>query len=257
MEIHITKMNSEDYSTDEGSRKRVREEECSSNSAKTSKSPVKQNRRSEEKLDLLIDLVKALKSDTQQIRKEQEECRQEIKKIRDDNKALREENQELKTENKEIKVKLGELSGKIEWLEKEKKKNNVVVMGLKIDTKDPNELKETMESMMQKELEVEVKVKMAHKLGERVCLVEFEREMDKVIVMKNKHKLKNNTSEKIYINDDMTKKEKEKERQIRNLARVEKDKGKEVKVGYNKITINGIEYKWNTGKEKLEEVTKN
>lgn len=63
--------------------------------------------------------------------------------------------------------------------------------------------------------------------------------------------------QRIYINDDLTKKDQEEEKQLRYFAKEEKRKGQEVKIGYNKITVNGEEWRWYTVKVKLEEKSKN
>ncbi|KAK4882617.1 hypothetical protein RN001_005936 [Aquatica leii] len=103
-------------------------------------------------------------------------------------------------------------------------------------------------------LEVEVKVKDAITLGTNVCLVKLENGKDKEKIMNNKTKLGKIPTEKIYINDDLTKKEREKQNQLREKAAEEKKHGKNVKLGYNKITIDGVVWKWNKNKEILEEI---
>ncbi|CAH1159917.1 unnamed protein product [Phaedon cochleariae] len=104
---------------------------------------------------------------------------------------------------------------KVEWLEKQKRKNNVVIQGKKLDTNDTEILKEGMKAMIEQELEITVQVKSAYKLGEKTCLIELEREEDKVNIMKNKYKLKNNKEERIFINQDETKKEREKAKKLK------------------------------------------
>ncbi|KAK9727415.1 hypothetical protein QE152_g19188 [Popillia japonica] len=52
--------------------------------------------------------------------------------------------------------------------------------------------------------------------------------------------------------------EKEKQKQIREMALKEKREGKMVKIGYNKITVDGEEWRWNRNEEKLDKIeTKN
>lgn len=69
--------------------------------------------------------------------------------------------------------------------------------------------------------------------------------------MQNKKNLKNIKGNRIFINDDLTQKEREKQKQIRSFAKSEIDKGKEVKIGYSKITINGEEWRWDETSEKM------
>lgn len=58
----------------------------------------------------------------------------------------------------------------------------------------------------------------------------------------------------LYIENDRTKKEREIQKKILGMARAEKEKNEdtEIRVGYWKIQINGIWYKWIESKGKLE-----
>jgi hypothetical protein len=77
-------------------------------------------------------------------------------------------------------------------------------------------------------------------------------------VMKQKGKLRGNrATEKIFIDNDLTKKEREIQKKIRAIAREEKRRaiakeakrqGKNLKVGYMKITIEGVQMRWNEEK---------
>jgi hypothetical protein len=57
--------------------------------------------------------------------------------------------------------------------------------------------------------------------------------------MLNKSKLKENKDERMYIDDNLTKEERETQKKLRELAREERDRGKKVKIGSRKIQING------------------
>ncbi|KAK9695280.1 hypothetical protein QE152_g32645 [Popillia japonica] len=99
------------------------------------------------------------------------------------------------------------------------------------------------------------------KIGERTCklekeLIEFENEIQKNEIMQNKKKLKDYKSDRIFINDDLTHREREKQKQIRKFARSEIEKGSEVKIGYSKVNINGVEWRWNETSEKMEKIKK-
>nr|CAH7751249.1 unnamed protein product [Callosobruchus chinensis] len=163
---------------------------------------------------------------------------------------------ELKKENKEIRDRLDEVNDRVEWLEKEKRKKNALVTGVNMDTTQAADLKEYMQDIFKNLLAVEVQVKSTQKLGSRACLVEFEKEEDKEKLMKNKHKLKHFKDGKIFINEDATKKEREKAKQIRMIAKEERGKGKQVKIGYSKLIIDGQLWKWNNATNSLE-ISKN
>ncbi|KAK4877528.1 hypothetical protein RN001_010034 [Aquatica leii] len=97
-------------------------------------------------------------------------------------------------------------------------------------------------------------VKDAITLGTNVCLVKLENDKDKEKIMINKTKLGKIPTKKIYIIDDLTKTERGKPNQLRKKAAEEKKNGENVKLEYNKITIDGVVWKWNKDKEILEEI---
>jgi hypothetical protein len=63
---------------------------------------------------------------------------------------------------------------------------------------------------------------------------------EKVIKLKGKLREKKKT-EKIFIDNDITKPEREIQKKLGTIAKEEKREGKEVKVGYMKITIEGVQ----------------
>ena len=77
--------------------------------------------------------------------------------------------------------------------------------------------------------------------GKELIVAKVASVAEKIEVMKNKGKLKGKW---IYIDDDLTKEERETQSEIRKQAREERDKGKTVKVGYKKLIINGTLFKW-------------
>ncbi|KAK9719828.1 hypothetical protein QE152_g22478 [Popillia japonica] len=99
---------------------------------------------------------------------------------------------------------------------------------------------------------VEVKIKSAAKIGHKTCLLELEDQGDKEEILRNKFKLKNVRNERIYINDELTRNEREQQRQMRKIAKQERGKGNTVKIGYRKQTINGEIWRWNRDKEIIE-----
>ncbi|CAG9839933.1 unnamed protein product [Diabrotica balteata] len=62
---------------------------------------------------------------------------------------------------------------------------------MNIDTNIPEALKHEIKNVMQVELAVDVQIEKIVKLGEKVCLVELEKEDDQRKVMRNKIKLRN------------------------------------------------------------------
>ncbi|KAK9695965.1 hypothetical protein QE152_g32212 [Popillia japonica] len=179
-------------------------------------------------------ILKAIKD----VKEEQIELRNEIKQFREDQKVfnkeinhLKEENEKLKKENNiikkeltNIKKELVDVKNEMNWIEKDKKKNRVVVKRLQINTSDT----------------------------EWNLRTHMKNEYDKLRVMSNKSELRKMGSEKIYIDDYLTKKEREKQKHVAMRAQEEKRKGKLVKIGYSKVIIDGVEWRWNRNSEQLE-----
>ena len=69
---------------------------------------------------------------------------------------------------------------------------------------------------------------------------------DKVNILRAKGKLINRKGEAIYIDCDLTRKEQETQKRLRDIATEEKKKGKIVKKGYNFLVINNEKWKWNS-----------
>lgn len=253
-------MSSDDeYTTDDQSKKRrPTGKEIGaefSKSIKILRTPPKPQRKEENMLDTILKTIQDMKVElTDEIR----QVRIDQKKYAEEMEKLKSENEKLKKENVEIKKELWELRNTVERLDKEKRKNNIVLNGINIETEDNAERKELMKAFIQQHLGLNVQVREARSLGEKVCLISLESEQDKIQVMENKYKLKNNNDTRaVYLNNDLTKQEREIQRQMIKMAKEEKDKGNQVKKGYNKITINGVEWRWNKNKGKMEAKPKN
>ncbi|KYN07152.1 hypothetical protein ALC62_01884 [Cyphomyrmex costatus] len=79
---------------------------------------------------------------------------------------------------------------------------------------------------------------------EQFILEKLENFEEKIKIMKNKYKLR---GRKIYVDDDMTRKEREIQKKVREWAYQEKKKGRMVKVGYGKAEIGEIKEEGTTG----------
>ncbi|KAK9679278.1 hypothetical protein QE152_g40149 [Popillia japonica] len=62
--------------------------------------------------------------------------------------------------------------------------------------------------------------------------------------MQNKAKLREYREGRIYINDDMTKEEREIQGRIRRKAKEERTKGKKVKIRFQKLIVEGEQWSW-------------
>ena len=100
------------------------------------------------------------------------------------------------------------------------------------------------ESFLNRTIGVTVSIKEVRNIGNG-CLVQLNNRTDKQMIMKNKHKLKNTKDSGTYINDDMSREERKIQAKIRERAKTERTSGKEVKIGFQKIIINGSVWRWN------------
>lgn len=190
------------------------------------------------------------------------DMKEEFKKLNNEMSQLRQEQKELKKENNQLKIDNESLKKKyekefnqalyrIEQLERKTKVNNVVLTGMIIDTSDTKILTETVGNFIEQHLEIKPQIKIARKLGEKTCLIELHTSRDKEMVMANKAKLKNIKGKRLYINNDLTVKERDVQKNIRTRAKEEREKGSDVKIGYNKISINGVVWRWSSVEDKL------
>lgn len=256
-----------DYSDETSKRRRsgskYEDEEIFGRSKRTARTPAKHSTNNEEKLDKILSLMQDMTKEIQDMKKEMKDMRLEQKEFSEEIRIIKKENEELKKhyqnskkENEEIKKELNDIKKNLEWYEKENRKNNIVITGLKVEKTDTENLKEELNTFIQNQLGVLVQAKMATKLSEKTYKMELRSEEDKENIMKNKYKLKNMKEDRIYISHDLSKRERYMKQQIRTRALEERNKGKEVRIGYSKLIINGVEWRWNKNTECLEK-TKN
>lgn len=134
----------------------------------------------------------------------------------------------------------------------------MILTGIEIDTNDTKIIAGAIKDVFREGLKLTIEPKKVLKIGSKTCLVEMENMEDKRKLMENKYKLKEIKDKRIYVNDDLTKNELEIRKKLRAIAQEEKLKGKEVKIGYSKLTVDGNVWRWNKSKDKLElDTTKN
>lgn len=94
-------------------------------------------------------------------------------------------------------------------------------------------------NMIEKELGLQTEVKKTYKIGEKKLIIEKYNWKDKMKVLKKKSKLKGTpTGQKIYIDSDPTLREREVQKQIREIARKQKENAALVKIKYQKLETN-------------------
>lgn len=233
---------------EESKRKRQQTDDFFGRSKLTKRTPSKgskENGNEDNTEGVMITMMKELLS-------KNEEMMGEIKQLRKEQRENQQQLVEIKQENKKMKQEIKTLSEKIDSMERENKRKNVVISGLEINTKDDKVLKERMEKFITEELKVEVKIRNARKIGEKMCVIETESFKEKMDILSNKSKLRS-LPERIFIDSELTKKEQEIQKRIRNIAKQERDKGNQTKIGYKKLIVNGKQWRWDDDKDQLRE----
>lgn len=249
--------NREAYETD---RKRGRDEEENKEGTeifRTSKITVRsptskgnfEAREMEEFKELIKECISELK---EEMKANKEETLREIKNNSDEVQKLRSElerkEQLWEQERKKLNDKIAEIENKLEKQEREKRRNNIIISGVSAEAADTETLKVETEKFFKGRMNIDVKIKSAFTIGPKLCVVEMDNWEQKSQVMKNKNKLKGSS---IYINNDLTKTERVIQNEIKAVAKQEKDKGGRVKIGYQKLILNGKEFAWNKEEGKL------
>lgn len=238
----------EEYTSDEGKRKRNIDcgEGAFSKSKRILRTPQKP-KINEDKLDKMMEMMQVLMQDIKEIKIEQRSYQEEMKKIKEENAEIKKQNEELRTELKTI-------HSRLEYMDRDKRRHNIVVTGLTLDNIQQDMIEVEMKSFFRKNMEIEPKMKEIKKIGPKVHLIELEDGCEKREVMRNKAKLKNYRREKVFIMDDLTKKQRDIQRKLGKIAREEREKGKTVKEAFQKLFIDNIQYRWNDENECIEQL---
>lgn len=224
-------------------------------SKQTARSLTKDVRNEKKELDMdteVLKMLKEIKTELAAIRKENTDCKKEMEKMRD---KFEEKEKIWEKEKTEIFSKMGEMERKMEQWERKERKNNIIVNGLKISGMDP---KKKIEELVEKELGIKVEIKEAYRLGKdekkSMFLAKIGSWEEKEQIMRAKKNLAKPGKKKedmVYINDDLTVRERNIQKEISAKAKEERDKGKKVKIGYGKLIIDGTAWKWNEKEKKL------
>ena len=195
-----------------------------------------------------------------------DDIKTELRELKESNKSLQKSNEELKNEirrtqetlnleNKKLKDKVNILEEKLniielreEQREKKERKNNIIISQPYKDgfDKSGRGVKEYAKNLLKDLVGENIQIKNANFLTKNraemmVLRVTFETFEEKLKIMKQKSKLKGTRT---FITDDLTKKEGEIQKQLREWAKEEIKKGNRAFIGYQKININGKWIKW-------------
>lgn len=144
-------------------------------------------------------------------------------------------------DNKIMKMKIEKLEKKIEYLEKEKKKNNILVFGLEETEKSSLELFQQMQEIIKEKLKITLEsndVSKIHRIGLnkenkiRPVLIAFTNNWKRSEILKKKKSLK-----EIYVTEDFPKEVMEKRRELKPKLMEERAKGNFAYLKYDQLIV--------------------
>lgn len=233
-------------STDEGKRKRGEggeERDIAKRNKKTLRTPPKVD-------NSLVEMMQQMMIDIKQIHKDNVEFRNEMREMRQENEELKEEIRKLQ----ERVNKLEKVEVYIEKQEKQQRRNNIIITGMVMKQEMDNRIMtDELEIFLSNQLEVNPKVSKIQIIKEGMLLAVMSTFQDKMMVMRNKHKLKKPSMSKVYINDDLTYKERKIQEEIREKAKEKRARGAKTKVGYQYLVVDNVKWKWNYQTNQLEQ----
>lgn len=147
----------------------------------------------------------------------------------------------------EVEKKMREVEKRCERLEMDERKKCVIIRGLQ---KTKRGLEKEMEEFFESKLDVKVKVQQANLIGyeKKLVWVKLSTFEDKEKVMENKKKL---GAERVFIEHDRTREERDIQRAIARKAKELKERNQNVKIGFKKLEVDGVKYRWSEREKKL------
>lgn len=144
----------------------------------------------------------------------------------------------------EIPAAMGKGELEYEMKERKNRKNSVMIRGIRTVGR---RLKEEMRGVIKKYLDIDIYIKKIRPIGGGLVIDLYSLE-NKVEIMKRRGMLKGTD---IWIDDDWTERQKEVKKWLEKIAETEKKNGLEVRVGYQKIYVDGEWYEWDDEKGEL------
>lgn len=135
-----------------------------------------------------------------------------------------------------------ELESRLDRLERQEKKNNIIITGM--TPVEPANARAAVDDLFTKQMGLSVTVIDAFQIKLKSGQAKFVARMrswdDKMSVMKAKGTLKND----VYIADDLIKKDQFVQFKAREFAKSMRKDGKQAKIGAGKVYVNGTAYLW-------------
>lgn len=222
------------------------------NSKLTARSPPRvesevQSINSVEKMDQIMQAITNMREDMnkgfQKNREQTENLACELKMLREE---MNKKEEEWKKEREGLHNKIGQMEERMEMLERRERGNNIIIKNTEMEGED---LTKEVTQFIKREMNMDVEVTEAYELRKGIVLAKLKKRTEKRNIMIKKNVLKET---QIYVEDDLTYKERQIQKKLREVARKERGNGKQVKVSYQKITIDKKTYAWRDIEEQME-----
>lgn len=133
-------------------------------------------------------------------------------------------------------------TGREKGEERRERRNNITLKGE--DLPREGSRKRTIEHIMRHELQVEADVEDAYQIRREqrggMLIAKLKSWQQKKEILAKKSKLKD---KKLYIDNDSTKKERDVQKEIAKIAKMKRERGDQVKIGYRKLmSTKGLSY---------------
>ncbi|XP_024888585.1 uncharacterized protein PFB0145c-like [Temnothorax curvispinosus] len=154
-------------------------------------------------------------------------------------------------EGRELIEKMKEIEKSVEMTERRRRKNNIIVKEEKL--RNVKERKENFEKLMEELNSTEGSIEEIQEIGNgeyKMRLLKCKNWEAKRDIMKKKKELGRKYGS--FLDDDLTKQERQIQTEIRKIAREKREKGKRVTIGYQKMWEDNKEWRWNESKGRLE-----
>ncbi|KMQ86479.1 hypothetical protein RF55_14523 [Lasius niger] len=138
----------------------------------------------------------------------------------------------------------------VEEKEKEERRNNIVFKGIN-GVENIKDGREWVKKFLNEKLDLDLEGKVTQtRISGKVLIAKLDSEEVKREVMKRKNKLKDGY---VFIENDLTWEERKIQEKINVWAKVQRSKGKEIKIGFGKVRINGVWKYWKEIEKEEEE----
>lgn len=203
----------------------------------------KEGKEREENIMIKLEkIIMIMNNNNRELKEEIQFLKEELKKDRqereEEKKRWREEVDGLRKELKSVK-------NQIQRMERKDREKKIVIKGME-ENESGEKTGEIVEEMLKKDLNLSgIRIGKTERIGAKVrgrirpILVELERMDDKINVMKSKKKLKGT---RIYLDDDMTREERERKKKLLKMMWVERNRNKNAYVRGDRVVVEGEEY---------------